>query len=543
MSVLDLQSLDPYTREMVDQIERGRVSDPEQTEEVSDRLIDYAQKQGMTDVYAYALFSKAYCLYILNDLSQSYYTFERALQPLQQTSQWDLVARTYCCLGSICSCQGNTPTAMDYYLRGMSVCEAYQNISVYTMISCNVGLLYQSFHDYKSADRYFQRCIEKVESAKKHAGDYEPLFSYDTVTTMYYNKASILLEMGNLTRAREILYKTEELGKNSKEESLTLSIKMLKTRLLYEIGKSEEALQYIQEIDAMRLPDMSIIDAFDDFIKYAEFLRIIDKREEFIRMISRMEETVKATGSLFLNRRLVQLKIDYYRENQQQREYLKETGVYYDLTMKMEKELEKNYRESLATRLTLEKEKRSKDELRKEAASLKFRSEYDALTGLRNRNKFSEISENRFADCLKKKKHLAIEILDVDYFKEYNDNYGHQKGDVVLMQVASAIRSLERHRGVYTGRYGGDEFVVLYVDRTYNEVAEFVNELKNSVERLNIDHGYSPIHSRITLSQGVFWGVPNEQSRFWDFLHAADQALYSVKKAGRNNFHISGDHA
>ncbi|MGN0170385.1 MAG: GGDEF domain-containing protein [Lachnospiraceae bacterium] len=539
MSVLDLQSLDPYSRELVDKIEQNRTADPKKSMEEADRLIDYAKEKQLTDVYAYALFSKAYSLYILNDTSRAYYVFERAIQPTLESKQWELAARTYCCMGIICSCQGNIPAAMDYYLKGMLLCETHQIISVYVITSCNIGILYQGFHDLKSAAKYFQICIDKVESVRKQTGDYEPMFSYDTVAIMYYNKTYVLLEMREETKALEVFNKIEKLESRIREASLALMIKMLKAKLFYALGKPEEAEKCIQEVDEARLPVSSIIDSFDDFIKYAEFLKSIERDEEFFHVVSRMEESVKTTNSTYLNRKLIQLKADFYSKNQRQQEYLKETGVYYELSRELDKELEKSNRESFSARMKLEDEKRIREKLKKEAVSFKIRSEYDALTGLRNRNKIMEISEKRYAECLKRQKPLAAEILDIDYFKQYNDNYGHQKGDIILMKVASALRSLERHRGVYTGRYGGDEFIILYIDRTYDEVREFVQELKNTVEKMKLDHEYSLIHDRVTLSQGVYLGVPNEQSGFWDFLHAADQALYDVKKAGRNDYNIS----
>lgn len=541
MSALDLETLDPVARKLVDKIEQKRESDPEEGIVVSDQLIDYAQKQGLADVQGYALFFKGFCQYNLNNTSQAFYTFEQAYKLLVETDQWNLVARSLCCMGIISSSQGNIPVAMDYYLRGISVCEQHDLLSVYVMINGNIGILYQGFHDLPNAKRYFDKCIESVEAVKEQQGDYEPTFSYTTVATLYFNLANSHLCIGEVDKAEKSLRKSSELEQKAPDPSLRLAIKMLYTQILYAQGKEEETLQNIREIAESKQSLGTIIDAFDDVVTYAEFLQSIDRDQEFFDIISRMEESIRETNSTYLSRKLVQLKVSYYKKHQDNKEYLLESGLYFELSMKMEDEMEKSYRESLSTRMNLEHEKRNREKLKTEAANLKIRSEYDALTGLRNRYKITEISENSFAGCLKNQQTLAVEILDVDYFKQYNDNYGHQQGDEVLVKVSSAIRSLERHRGVYTGRYGGDEFIILYVDRTYDEVTGFAQELKDAVERLNMRHEYSLICDRITLSQGVYHGIPNEKTRFWDFLHAADQALYDVKKAGRNDFRISTD--
>ncbi len=541
MSVLDLQSLEPYARELVDKIEQNKASDPEEMIEVTDCLIDYAKKQEMTDLYAYALFSKGFCLYNLNKTSHAFFAFDQAVEPLLKTEQYELVARSFCCLGIISSSQGNIPVAMDYYLRGMELCEKHDIISVYVMTNTNIGILYQSFHDYQNADRYFQNCIDRVESVRQHQGDYEPTFSYSTVSTLYFNKASILLSMGELKKASDNLKKSADLERKAEDDALRLAIKMLWAQILSAIGRQDEMKQCVREIGESSESIGSIVDAFDDIVSYARFLQSVGMDEEFFHILSKVEEAVKATKSTFLDRKIVQLKVEYYKKNQKHKEYMMEAGLYFELSMKMEEEMEKSYRESLATRMNLENEKRFGEKLKSEAANLKIKSEFDALTGLRNRYKITEISESSYSECLKNQRSLAVEILDVDYFKQFNDNYGHQEGDNVLIKVAAAIRALERHRGVYSGRYGGDEFIIIYVDRTYDEVTEFARELKDSIEKMKIVHEFSLISDRITLSQGLHFGVPSEKRRFWDFLHAADQALYDVKKAGRNDFRISAD--
>ena len=541
MSVLDIQSLEPSARELVDRIEQDKMRNPETVLKDVEILEEYAQTREKEDLYAYALFSKAFCLYYLNDTENSFLICERALKPLMETGQWGLVVRTYNTMGIISSSQGNTPIAMDYYLRGLSVCEKHHITSGYVMINCNIGMLFLGFHDLKNAERYFQQGIDRAEAIKKETGDYEPTFSYVTVSTLHFNASNTFLKLGQIDKAIESLKISAELERKDPDTSLKLCIQMLKAQIFHALGRTEELDRCVREIDESKVSLGAITDAFDDIVSYAAFLQEIGKETEFFHTIARMEESVKMTNSTFLNRQLVQLRVNFYKEHNQHKEYLMEAGLYYELSMKMEQELEKSYRQNLSTRLRLEDEKRTREELKSEAANLKIKSEFDALTGLRNRYKITEISENSYSDCLKNQRCLAVEILDVDYFKQFNDNYGHQEGDDVLVKVAAAIRSLERHRGVYSGRYGGDEFIIIYVDRTYDEVVAFAQELKDSIEKMKINHEYSLIGDRVTLSQGVYHGVPGEGHRFWDFLHAADQALYDVKKAGRNDFRVSTD--
>ena len=124
-----------------------------------------------------------------------------------------------------------------------------------------------------------------------------------------------------------------------------------------------------------------------------------------------------------------------------------------------------------------------------------------------------------------------MEILDIDYFKEYNDTYGHQAGDICLQQISEQIRYLTRnHPNVYSARYGGDEFVIIYEGMTDDEVTSLAASLRNRIRDLAILHETSKIDSCITVSQGIRNSVPKEGNKLWDYMYTADNALYSVKK-------------
>lgn len=539
MEILDFESMESSVRILIEKIEEYKKTDRQLVIKTATELIEYAKEQNRNDLLGYALFSKAYALYELDEITKAFIIFEQGIQPLKESGQWNLVARSYCAMGIICNNQGNAPMALDYYLKGLSLCEEYDIVSSRASIDCNIGILYLWYHDLENAKLYFQRSIDCVERIKKDQGDYEPTFPYSTIAAMYYNKANVEFLLGNIESAVENIRITKDLNSKAPDEALNLTIQMLWAKILYAMGKQEELDKSIREIDRCEESCEDLIYAFDDLMTYAAFLQGIGHDKEFTHTVELVENAVGVTDSVFLKRRLVQLKADYYKSRNQQDKYLAETKLYFELSKEMDAELENSYRESLSIRMSLETEKRTREALKSEAESLKMKSELDALTGLRNRYKISEFSESSFSACLHNHQPLATEILDVDYFKQYNDNYGHQKGDDVLVNIAAAIHSLEKHPGVYTGRYGGDEFVILYVDHTYEEVSQFAKELKDLVDRMNITHEYSPIKDRITLSQGIFYGLPSENESFQDYLHAADKILYAVKKSGRDGFWVS----
>ena len=135
---------------------------------------------------------------------------------------------------------------------------------------------------------------------------------------------------------------------------------------------------------------------------------------------------------------------------------------------------------------------------------------------------------------------LTFEILDIDFFKEYNDNYGHQKGDECLIKVSQAIRRLAERHGAFCSRYGGDEFVLIYENLTRAEAEECAAELKRDIMSLQLEHKYSKADPFVTISQGLCWDIPTSVSRIWDYIHSADIMLYQVKEQRRNYYRIGG---
>lgn len=124
-------------------------------------------------------------------------------------------------------------------------------------------------------------------------------------------------------------------------------------------------------------------------------------------------------------------------------------------------------------------------------------------------------------------------LLNIDYFKQYNDNYGHQKGDRCICLIADQLKRIAQYQGVSVYRYGGDEFVVIYEGLTRERVAEIAEELREHVWAEHVEHVYSKAADIVMISQGICWGYPAEGQAPADYLHAADEKLYEVKEQCR----------
>jgi len=165
-------------------------------------------------------------------------------------------------------------------------------------------------------------------------------------------------------------------------------------------------------------------------------------------------------------------------------------------------------------------------------------AEIDELTQIANRRRFDECLKKEWLRMARAKMPLSIIICDIDFFKLYNDRYGHLLGDVCLSSVAHAIDYCVKRPSDLAARFGGEEFVVL-LPNTDHEGASFVAEsIRLKVEDLMIEHADSPIHKNVTLSLGVATAVPRYDGDPQMLLDASDHELYEAKRTGRNK--VSG---
>lgn len=164
----------------------------------------------------------------------------------------------------------------------------------------------------------------------------------------------------------------------------------------------------------------------------------------------------------------------------------------------------------------------------------------DELTGLANRRRLNEVLASEWARSRRSKESLALIMIDIDHFKLYNDDYGHQVGDECLKRVAQVIQASAGRAGDLAARYGGEEFLLILTG-TDAAAAQFLAEnLRKSVESLELPHARSPA-GKVTISVGVAASADGGYKDAESMLSAADQALYGAKHGGRNQVQLAPD--
>ncbi len=164
----------------------------------------------------------------------------------------------------------------------------------------------------------------------------------------------------------------------------------------------------------------------------------------------------------------------------------------------------------------------------------------DGLTGIANRRYFDQKIEKEWKRMRREKKPISLVMIDIDFFKKFNDCYGHQRGDDCLKQVALAIDKITKRPGDLAARYGGEEFTLIFPDTNADNAKKIAEKCRANVEALKLTHEKSEISNFVSVSLGLSSIIPNRDDQHYQCLiKAADEALYKAKKDGRNRVVVS----
>ena len=163
----------------------------------------------------------------------------------------------------------------------------------------------------------------------------------------------------------------------------------------------------------------------------------------------------------------------------------------------------------------------------------------DGLTEIANRRAFDIAIEEEIHRAYRHQYPLALIMIDIDYFKDYNDFYGHQSGDSCIKEVARTINGIAKRKTDTAARYGGEEFAVLLPAVSLADAEELTAMTLQAIVDLQIPHAVSKIHSFVTVSAGVCALVPQSEITPRELIRLTDQALYAAKAKGRNCFVVN----
>lgn len=158
----------------------------------------------------------------------------------------------------------------------------------------------------------------------------------------------------------------------------------------------------------------------------------------------------------------------------------------------------------------------------------------DQLTDLYNRRYFDLVFDKEYEKAILEKRSLSFFMLDIDNFKKYNDNYGHQKGDETLQQVADVLKESLHRTSDYLFRIGGEEFAIILYNADQNFIHQLSDTIHHTLTARNILHDFNEAYGHVTVSVGITTLLPHQGFSKFDIYNFADKALYKAKEQGRH---------
>ncbi len=477
--------------------------------------------------YSYYYLADAYYL-----LSTDYRKFNtnllKAIEYLQGSGENEYLARCYNLLGIDSLNHGSPELALDYFLTGLKYCDGLESSSVPGFIDFNIGQIYYDSGNVKQAMKYIRSAYKNIRKNKK-----ESLY-YRNVLYCYCFEADCYMRLNKPDSVSKCLLAIDklEMDPNVNQEYINgimgITAADIRARGYYFLGDMEKFQKYVSMLIKNVQKNKYPLDNMEDIFGMCRFLIKIGWVDEVVKIVKNTERSLNDLNIVNLKKDHAKLKCELYESLGMKKERVEALEEFYRYSLEQEKEKQANQKQFTEIRYRL-------SAMEKENVMLQQQATTDPLTGLGNRYGLNKFAEHAFDEAFSARKSLAIEILDVDNFKQYNDTYGHQEGDNCLVKIAGIINYLCKSNDKIHGfRYGGDEFMLIYEEMTDDQVMEYAKKLQEMVLTLNLESKHSQT-GKVTVSQGIRNSVPQETTKLWDYMYAADNALYEVKD------HVKGE--
>ena len=510
----------PEVQELIKNVNKYRKVDNEKHLSFACDLFDLAQECGNEDLKDYASCALGDACCQNQDYSQALYYMSAGVRGLAKTDEYELLCRCYNELGIIFRSEGHFITSEDYFINAMEIARAHRLYAIEAMACSNFASLCEEMEAIERALEYHYRSIECCSFIDDEdfklslmAGDYAFIVKLYVILKDEESADQALAEM------EKIIAKYPEIN-----DLFDIRI----ARYVYYKFKNDAAK--IQEMKALCLESFyacqEYIVYFDEAKQLIEILTEEKDYQELQKMYDRTEQVLSKDDLINLRVFLEEYKIKMYEALGDKERLMASYSNYYRYNTIKTVDNKRSFLTTLRLRSELAQQ-------RTKNLFLSAAAETDPLTGIANRLKLNAVIDELFVLANEQGKTLAVEMMDIDFFKEVNDTYGHAKGDELLVTLANILKSVEDDK-IFVARYGGDEFIIYYYDMTDEQIKEVARHIQRSMEIAGEALGIG----KVTVSQGIVNHIPRPLNRAWDYMNAADLALYFVKNHGKANARI-----
>lgn len=450
------------------------------------------------------------------------------------TKQEKHVTRCYNLLGVVAHGQNNLILAAEQYNKALDYAGKYGDSYMRILAGSNLADIYYRIGSYDKAFQRNRECIEEYEMSGEHSAN-----GMKNYMQMLSNYGFSLAMSGRLKEAEEVGQRLEQLKDGEfKEQFPVLCAYTFFALLYYKENREEIAAACLNVAVQSVLGERNIAMYADNILNLLELLILMEKYGYMGVLLDYLEPLAGAEGNEGFLLQILAYQLKYCGEKMTEEQYLERTEHFFRIKEVYEERENSMILRMMEMRGQLLQIEETQKELEKENVKLRYQADHDELSGLYNKGKLNRYAEEVFDMALKDRLALSVFFVDMDYFKQMNDYYGHSKGDDCVRAVAESIRRCMPDD--FAARYGGDEFVVIAVNRTPEYVQECGEKIVRDVRALNIPNEGAGAGNMLTVTVGIAHAVPVKTNKIWDYMTAADQTLYRQKQERKGCMRFCG---
>lgn len=522
-----------FFEEKDSEVMKYRFDDPKRAYDICREILDHGTQEEEWYEVAYAYLYMGDTLFSLGRMNEAIDCMLIGEKIQKKYGYDDLLMKGYNITAIIYMVQTDDFLALDYFYKAMEIAKKHKNYVMLGMIYNNIGALIHNRGDVVGAAEYFEKGIEisHMQGEEDDGLVYNECQSYVNISGKY-------IELGDYIKAKEYLDKAIEEYKSSYVKLARINIIAAYAIVYHKMGEDDLAYRECMKIFDDEHSTFFEIESYIDYTDIAWVLIDMGYTKDAKRLLNIMEKVCEKEYTDARRKELCIRYIELYTKENDKEKSDYWCREYYKVSINLYKELEKTIITSIDNRQKLEDERVINIELGEDNKELVKESQYDELTGINNRYGLTKEYDILNEEAYRNGYSICLAIFDIDYFKIYNDSYGHLAGDECLRRVANILKECAGN-DYYTVRYGGDEFIVIGINKSESELKQFADRLFNAIAKTYIKFEEHPFEDRVTISLGAVNVSAGREYDVSEFIHSADNALYKVKQNGKNSYYIT----
>lgn len=496
--------------------------------------IEYALSQVTEErekgLYGLVCYYAAFFMINNGRLEECLSYLNESIRCIRGTAQEEELCRCYHMSGVVAQAQNNLVLAMEHYERARIYAEKNNRKFIYCLAVGNMANTYSSLGAYEKALGEYKECIREMKRLGQHDTNQENMYC-----KMLAGYGYCLLMTDGKEEALEIAEELKNLiAENHYIAAVELTIYLFLAFCAYQNSQDCEADEYTERTVRVIMENDNIVADFDNVLKLIQYLIAVEKFEQLQQVLERMEPQAAVAKNEGFLLQLLLYRLQYCSDNMSREKFLERTQSFFSLKSKYEYAENNQVLRIMRMRNKLREVEEEQTRLMEENTKLIYQMQHDELSGLYNKRYMNRRMEELFEEAMQKELTLGVMFVDIDYFKQMNDKYGHQKGDECIIAIADAIKTCMPED--FAARYGGDEFVILTLGRSKEYMEMRAQMLLDNVMARQLPNEDSPYMKVVTITIGGVNAIPHKPNKMWDFLSAADETLYRQKKEQKGRF-------